>query len=250
MGYDHAPDSPIVHEFLTSLPADISLLGDATVKDVVLQIRRDIKSAVTCGALPPGIAVSVTRRDYNVVTVSITAWHGQPLAPAYVEYLMDCYAAEREATANGAPKPEHSSFRAVTTVTTRHGDRDSFLSDRVNAALWLLERIANRHNFDKSDIQTDYFHVGYYLHVDARTLHGAAEQWLRLEWDLPYADLYRKATEAANRLGSKVVESIVGKRGFAAAGEWAFARLIKMDEYAKGRPLAYSKRRRGWVVAQ
>lgn len=58
------------------------------------------------------------------------------------------------------------------------------------------------------------------------------------------------ALAAAKRLGPQVVKSVCGRRRVEDCGEWARERLLKLDRIAKGRPMAYNKRARGWRVVE
>lgn len=57
-----------------------------------------------------------------------------------------------------------------------------------------LERIGNAYNFDRSDIQTDYFHVNYYLHVAIDSSYEAAQRRAEMQ-----AVLDEIATKRATR---------------------------------------------------
>jgi hypothetical protein len=117
----------------------------------------------------------------------------------------------------------------------------------LNAAVELLGHLANRHNFDESDSMTDYFHVGYYLDVDAKPAERAARDGVEQERDPQYAELCRRARVAAAAVGDKVVRSVCGRHGLSGAGKWSMERLIKIADAANGRPLTYDKRRSRWV---
>ena len=242
--------------FLASLPAAIDLDGRTCPrttegsrmhepKDVVLAIRRDLKLAVKAGLIPAHAKLSVTREDKSI-NIALTAWQGQVLVTGYVEVCMEAYIAGEDAPSVEATDPfmtrcgyEHS----------RRQGHDGRLIDAINDVMWLVERIADRHNYDRSDSMVDHFDVGYYLEVSARALIAVAERGLKLECDPAARELARKAHEAANRLGPAVVKSICGKRGVDGCNnDWSMEQLVKLDARANGRPLVYNKRLHRWLV--
>lgn len=233
-------------EFLADLPAALDLYDTRTVegsrylgpKDACDQIRKDLKLATVSGVLPAGVKLSIRRNDHNSIYVEIVTWPGQILTTEYELYYRD-----QIVTPDSSKSWDR--YRDRPFGTRCWNDR---CVDALNDAMRFIERVSNRHNFDKSDIQTDYFHVGYYLHVEAHSLVSQAEAGIRLEMDPKLGLEILAAMNAAKRLGPKVTKSVCGRHGVEECGEWARQRLIKLDGIAKGRPMAYDKRARGWRV--
>lgn len=227
-------------EFLASLPTALDLLGADSRADVLPAIKRDVALALKAGALPPGTKVSITKNrggwtaSYNV---RIVAWAGAVFCAAYVETLMD----------PSVPFDRDARYQAL----GAHTGRSRYYivpeySDALIDAVQLLSTIANRHNFDRSDPMTDYFHVGYYLTCDARPVEAIARQAIEREANPELAALHERAAIAAKDLGPAVVRSYCGKQGIEGAAEWSLKRLVELHERANGRPLAYDKRMRRW----
>jgi hypothetical protein len=224
-------------EFLASLPPALSLRGEGSSSrdSVVARIRDEVAMAVL-SVLPDGAraAVRCDRSGWTPhVKVDLVAWAGQPLCAEYVSAVMD------ESLPNGVPVP----CRGCWTARNR-------LADEVNDALALLGSVADRHNFDKSDSMTDYFHVGYYLTVSANTLIATATSGIAEEVNPALAALRVRAREAAKRLPKGAVRSICGRPGVEGAGEYTLNRLVALDEAAAGRPVFYDRRRARWVVEE
>lgn len=174
MGHQESYDT-----FLAELPPALDLYGVRTdgnrrydgPKEATDQIRKDLKLATVKGILPAGLKLSIRRTDYKSIHIEIMTWPGQILTSEYEQYFRDQIV---------CPDPAKT--------WDRHRDRpynvrcwNDRCVDAINDAMWFIERLANRHNFDKSDIQTDYFHVGYYLHVEAHSIVSQAEAGIRLE---------------------------------------------------------------------
>jgi hypothetical protein len=227
-------------EFIATLSPALSLRGADSVRidDVVKTIRADIKRALAVGALPPGTKVSV-RKEYSTYTahlyVQITEWVGAIFTDNYLAHLLD---------PTGTPWDTERRWNRY-----RPERDDERLTPPLNDALRLLEHLANRHNFDESDSMVDYFHVGYYLDVDAKPAERVARDGVEQERDPQYAELCRRAHVAAAAVGDKVVRSVCGRHGLSGAGKWALEQLIKVADRANGRPLTYDKRRRAWLVS-
>lgn len=231
-------------EFLAALPAAINLQSrEGSPLQVPDAIRRDLKLAVKVGLIPAHAKFSVTRRDYKSITAELTAWHGQVLSTEYVESYMEHVAAKKQ---------PHRTFVWEGSRDRRYSWEsravDARVTSEINDVMKLVEQIADRHNYDKSDSMVDHFDTGYYLHVGCGPALETALEGLRAEVDVAFATLTAAAHAAAARLGAKIVKSICGKGGLATAGEWALGRLVDLDKNAKGRPLTFCKQRRRWIV--
>lgn len=126
-------------------------------EDIKARILADLKAAVASGDLPA--CKPTLREGTGVGTLSITVTLRDlavpALRPEYVRY---------ECGAGAEPEPYPGRWR-----------NDSRHTEAAVKALARAEEIAGAYNFDKSDIQTDYFHVGYYLHVQLDPKQLAAE---------------------------------------------------------------------------
>jgi hypothetical protein len=216
-------------EFMSSLPPARSRRGNDWVNDVELAkiIRNECAAAVTAGALPAGTKVSVRILHHKSLSVEIVGWEGAVFSNAYTEHLMD---------PKGTPWNSEAWSR----------ESDPRLTEPLNRAVKLIEKIADRHNYNNSDYMTDYFDVGYYLSVDARPVEHAAETGIKRESDKTFRELAARAEVAARAVGPDATKSICGRGGVDSADTWALERLIKIADRAKGRPVEYDKRRRGW----
>jgi len=242
-------------EYLASLPAPLDRKNGASVKDCVKRIREELAGALKCGALPKGTKLSIRNTDYNVIHVDIVEWsHDGGLHPSYVDYLMECVTSEIEARKKGVEHPERNRkswdgedrFRGDWSRRRRAYNVRG--TDALNDALALCWDIADRHNYDNSDAMTDYFDVGYYLHVEARTVISTGEHGIRMELDTEFCTLVQRGIEASKRLGPKVTASVCGRQHVEHCSEWKIEELLRLDERAQGRTLVYDKKRRGWFV--
>lgn len=236
--------------FEKTLQPAIDLEGNSGQrKEAYARIRAELKAAQKHGIIPAFCKFSV-RADHNSLHVDLVQWEGRVFSDEYTEYLMAKYRKE-----SGAPLPVESRYREEDFANGRsRGHELPRLVIALQDVGHITAYIANRHNFDHSDIMTDYFHVGYYLHVETRDIEWTAEQAIRLECDAAFAALHAKAAAAAATLHEscrdKIIESTCGRRGFECAGEWALKDLIKIAERGAGRPMGYCKRQRGWRVVK
>lgn len=164
-------------QFLLDLPAafDLSAGHSVTGNQLAKQIRADLAAAVRAGLLPKGIKIAVRQnagRYWSArcgsLTVSISTWTGAVYNDAYIEQFLDGDKVYMPAGKRYAPA--------------------------FAAALDLIEKVANRHNYSNSRIEEDYFDVGYYLSVNGGAAERDAFAGLRAEADLVVAF---RAAEAA-----------------------------------------------------
>lgn len=231
------PNTMTATEFLATLAAPINTRASFEESALTKTMRDEIAAAVRVGALPAGTKVSVRKNHYHSFTVEIVEWRGAVFCDAYVASVLD----------------PATKFDAVEARNQMHRDGlrrgDERYTTKLCAALELIEAIVDRHNYNDSRIEEDYFNVGYYLTVTARTVAANAEQGLKAESDPTYAELLRQAEIAAKAVGPKVVRSVCGRGGVQGCGQHALERLVRMAAKANGRELAYDKWRHGWVVA-
>jgi hypothetical protein len=69
---------------------------------------------------------------------------------------------------------------------------------------------------------------------------------IKLEADKDFADLMRRGQDAARAVGPAATKSICGNADLRSADASCIEHLIKIADRAKGRPVEYDKRRRGW----
>lgn len=222
-----------IEAFLSSLPPALSMRGGSgvTTRQLAARIREELALAVAAGVLPPGTRFGVRSRSSGftgAVDVEITAWEGTCFSDEYMTACLDAYTGGRE------PRWDR-----------RECER---FSDAFLAARRAVERIAGRHNFDESDSMTDYYHVGYYLHVEARAVESAWLEGMRCEVQPAYADLVHRARAAAAALPKALVRYLVGSRGMDGIGEHTARELLKWGERAQRGPIVHTPGL-GWHVA-
>lgn len=230
MGHDNAGCEDLA-EFLATLPPSMDCHGGYDDTKLTALIRSDLALAVKRGVLPAGTKVSVRKVYYTSIHVDIVAWSGAVFTDAYVSHHMDPATRDKD-FADGRPTL-----------------RDSRLVGALQNALDTIRKIANRHNYDNSRSEVDYFDYGYSLSVTANTVISTATAGLTLESNPEYRALHERARVAATALGTAVVRSVCGRNGINGCWEGALKRLIALHERADGRPVQYDKRRGQWVVA-
>lgn len=211
-GMDANERAMSVAEFLAALPAPLSRdrAPRASDKELAARIRAECALAVQQGVLLGGTKISVRINHHASLTVEIVEWHGAVYDAAHVEHLLE------RALGKSAAWWNHP--------TT--------LAPELRSALVALERIANRHNYDRSQSEYDHFDVGYYLQVNARKVEAIAEQGIQAEANPAYADLVHRAQLAAATLDPKIVRRACGRSGIAGCGELALQRLIQLANAA------------------
>jgi hypothetical protein len=227
-------------QFLSSLPPAIDLTGGKSGKldDLPKRIREECKLAINAGLLPKGTEISVRKNHHASYHVQITAWPGQVFNDKYLEHYLDVSTRDKDFTEGDDERYSHSG-RARSRFDNR-------LTKELNEALVLIDALAERHNYDRSQIETDYFDVGYYMTVDANPVIAAATTGLSLEGDPEYAKLYDQAKLDAKALGPACVKSVCGNKDLRAAGKYCMERLRKIADRAQGRPVFFDKGKHGW----
>lgn len=226
-----------VRKFIESLPPKVDTHGGYDDKKLTKAMRDDLARAVTEGILPAGTKVSVRKNHYKSFSVEIVGWVGPVFVDAYYAHLLD---------EKGTPwtRPDYWAPNMIHDRSMRYGHEE--YTRALNEALYAIDKIINRHNYNNSDAMTDYFDVGYYENVTANAIHAAARAAAQVEADPSYRALLAEATEHARALGSKCVASVCGRGGLDRAWKGALEHLIRVGKRANGRPVAYDKRRRGW----
>lgn len=228
-------------KFLASLPPAHTRRGPSSVGTGVIAktIKAEVAQAAAAGALPHGTKVSAST-DHNSINVRVTAWEGAVFSDKYIEHLMD-------PTGTAWDRDEQESYRRGGNY--EESGFDPRLTSSLNRALQTIEKIANRHNYNNSDIQSDYFDVGYYLNVSARPVEDLAANAIKLESNKEFGKLIEQGRIAAKAVGAAATAAICGHTDLRMADAYCIERLIKLADRAKGRPVAYDKRRRGWYPA-
>lgn len=219
-------------DFIASLPPALTRRGSERASDATLakRIRNELQLAVTRGVFPEDTRFSVRIEHHSSLTVEIVEWHGGALYnDEYTTHLMDPSAPEHQHRGRGA---------------------NSHFSPAMGETLRSAEAIADRHNYDESDLQADYFNVGYYLTVGCRALEAATRASIAAEINPGFAELREAARLAAAAVGPKVTKSLLGRSGLEGASEYRLKCLVKVAARAAGRPLAYDKKRRGWFPVE
>jgi hypothetical protein len=107
--------------------------------EIAKRIRADLKAAMADGTIPE-MAASVRKTSHNSIRVELSACPFEVLSEARVL----------------ADRDNPYQFR---------GDLP-WMSEEGRLVQDAVEKIAGAYNFDGSDIQSDYFHVNYYLTVE------------------------------------------------------------------------------------
>lgn len=222
--------------FLTALPESMDCHGGYDDTKLTKIMRDECALAVTTGLLPPGTKVSVRKNHYRSFTVEIVAWSGALFVDAYAAHLLD---------PKGTAWDSESIERPRDARGWKYGRAEYVPA--LNDAMRIVERIVERHNYNNSDYQTDYFDVGYYMTVSANRVHASASAGLALESDPAYRALVQDATTAARTLGAACVRAVCGRGGITGCSQWALESLIKIAKRANGRPVVYDKRNRAWI---
>ncbi len=155
--------------------------------EVAKLIRADVKEAVSAGVLPRGLVLSVRVRHHSSIDTTITAAPFEVLSRAHV-------------LASDALPHLHTGISRYTPLAL--------------CALARLEDIANAYNYDRSEVQSDYFNVRFYGHPSVSyVLEGQARDALRLELADALADLrveyaHATATMAPGEASAALAESI------------------------------------------
>lgn len=219
--------------------------------EIVKRIRVELKAAQAAGVIPAFCKFSVRKPDYKSIDVELTYWEGQVFSDEYQEHVM----AQMRKNAGLTVEAGVERFTDADFEPGIRGHHIALpkLAIELRGVRIAIERIADRHNYNRSDLQTDYHDVGYWLDCSIRTVEYRAERGLRLECDPKFAKLAEDTHRAIESLHpdtrAKIVESVFF-HGVESATEWDMARMIKIADRAKGRPMAYCKRQRGWRVVE
>lgn len=244
-------------DFIAGLPPPMDTHGGYEGTQLSKRIRSELAAAVKAGVFPVGTTFSVRKDHHKSYRVDITEWPtGAVFTEHYVAWRMEqelTGAKDARGNLTASYKAPDQADSGTNLVWRNDGWRpvyDVRCTDAVNDAIRDAKSIADRHNYNNSDPMTDYFDVGYYLTVDAGSVVGAAEQGLIAECSPEFAELLRRAQDAANAVGDACTAAVLGRRGFQGACRYRLDELIRIADRANGRPVAYDKRRRGWFPVE
>ncbi len=117
-----------------------------TTTEIAAKVRADIKAAQKAGTINKGYKISVTKQSFSggsSITLTIKA------LPANVNLTTPLYVKQ-----------------ASSLAFVEYYDRALRYTAPVQITLDTLKQMLSAYNFNDSDIQTDYFHVRFYQHVD------------------------------------------------------------------------------------
>lgn len=122
-----------------------TVTANSDLKDITKAIRKQARAF----AKTFGCTVSVTRRNYKSITVSVVSSERNHVCPGFRAWQ----AANPEGSAVSY-QLETGVERAIVRYT-----------DWANELLAGLEEIASQYNWDKSDLMTDYYHCNFYQSI-------------------------------------------------------------------------------------
>lgn len=155
--------------------------ANSDLKDITSAIRKQARAL----AKTYGCTVSVTRRNYKSITVSVVSSERNHVCPDFRAWQ--------------AANPEGSAISyQMETGVERSNVR---YTDWANELLAGLEEIASKYNWDESDMMTDYFHCNFY-------------QFIRFDSDLTSSakaelDAAREAAQAIEQEADEVADNVV-----------------------------------------
>jgi hypothetical protein len=259
MGYEYGrfPERLIEtwEKFEATLEPAIDLDNNrGMLAEVFKRIRVELKAAQKAGLIPSFCKLSIRKDGYKDLNIEVVGWEGAVFSDEYTEHLMHKYREEYRKKHGIAPAPDEHPARFCDEDFGSGMSGNGRELPRVTEALanvgHLIARIANRHNYDHSDLMTDLFVVGYRLDVETRAVEYAAERALQMESDPAFAQLHADTHAAINSLHpdcrARIVDAVFGRRGFESACEWFMKDMIRIAGRLKGRNARYDKRRRGW----
>ncbi len=124
-------------------------MNTVTAKSDLKDITKAIRKQARAFAKTFGCTVSVTRRNYKSITVSVVSSERNHICPDFRAWQ--------------AANPEGSAVSyQLETGLERSKVR---YTDWANELLTGLEAIASQYNWDKSDAMTDYFHCNFYQSI-------------------------------------------------------------------------------------
>lgn len=149
-----------------------AVTANSDLRDITKAIRKEARAF----AKTFGCTVSVTRKDYSAIRVTVVSSERNHICPEFRAWAV--------ANPDGSAvsyQIENGKSRPVAQFT-----------DWANELLTGLEAIASQYNWDKSDITTDYFHCNFY-------------QFIRFD---PSLTEDAKAERDAEREAAEVVEAV------------------------------------------
>ena len=158
-----------------------AVTASSDLKDITNAIRKQARAF----AKTYGCTVSVTRRNYKSITVTVVSSERNHICPDFRAWQ--------------AANPEGSAISyQMETGIERSNVR---YTDWANELLAGLEEIASQYNWDKSDPMTDYYHCNFF-------------QFIRFDSDLTSSakaelDAAREAAQAIEQEAAEVADNVV-----------------------------------------
>ena len=125
--------------------------ADLSIDEIIKRLRADILDTKKKKGSPmAGARITVRKRSvthYWGITITVRTFAENPINPAYVKLL--------------GPRCDYNNLFDLSP-----GDRPDKYTRRARQAIIQLEALAKAYNHDRSDSQTDYFDVRFYLDVD------------------------------------------------------------------------------------
>lgn len=228
-------------QFAASLPPPVMWGEYIRISET---IRCDLKLAVSAGIIPADARFWVRETSGPIITVELFAWPGKVLAADYATAVMDgflvkCGLLERSDAAQW-----------TSLIPKKESSQDARLASEVNEALALVKICADRRIAEAMAKQPSNYYgpIQYRVEISFSRLIIVAERWLRMEVDPEYAEFVHRARRAAERLGRRVVRQLCGEGGVDFSKEPELEELVRLDDEAYGRPVAYSRQLRRWIV--
>ena len=142
------PADPRLHDFGGRYGYAVGSKYDRSLstKEIAAKLRAEVKAAIKAGTLPAGTKISVRYRSYSggsSIDVSVTA-------------LPDGFALHN---------PERIQFEIEHPNEYVVDHHYPTYTPEAKALLATLKAMMDAYNYDRSDIQTDYFDVAFYGHA-------------------------------------------------------------------------------------
>jgi len=118
-------------------------------KALKLTIPKNWKYSFTTTARGIGINLRILKTDVNL----LTQW------------------ADQFYTTHGR-KIENEGLLCFNSLSLTHPHYSLYFSDEINEIFRKVAKIMSEGNYDNSDIQSDYFDIGYYSHIEISKFHG------------------------------------------------------------------------------
>jgi hypothetical protein len=116
-----------------------------TMNEIVCEIRSNLKNEL------PGYKFSVTRKHYDSITVALMESPESPFCDEKVE---------------GTKFTHKGEYAQLNHYCIKKNCNGYHLTDAALELFQKINEISNRRNYDHSDIQSDFFDVNFYFHMN------------------------------------------------------------------------------------